>query len=124
MALISFFVGVQGSIYVPLLMMHYTSGDLAVFHGPRKLADYNCEGKAIVQNLKQAALTVRQMRRRARNRLSVEKADNSCATEPDNSKNPRHRAVFAEPPTLDDHSNPASVLSITLRFVTMPAMAR
>lgn len=33
----------------------YASGDLAVFHGPRKLADYNCEGKAIVQNLKQAA---------------------------------------------------------------------
>ena len=33
----------------------YASGDLAVFHGPRKLADYNCEGKATVQNLKQAA---------------------------------------------------------------------
>ena len=33
----------------------YASGDLAVFHGPRKLADYNCEGKAIAQDLKQAA---------------------------------------------------------------------
>ena len=33
----------------------YANGDLAVFHGPRKLADYNCEGKALPQNLKQAA---------------------------------------------------------------------
>ena len=33
----------------------YASGDLAVFHGPRKLADYNPEGKAIPQNFKQAA---------------------------------------------------------------------
>ena len=33
----------------------YASGELAVFHGPRKLADYNREGKAINQNLKQAA---------------------------------------------------------------------
>ena len=33
----------------------YTSGDLAVFHGPRKLATYDGEGNAITQNLKQAA---------------------------------------------------------------------
>jgi len=32
----------------------YGSGELAVFHGPRKLADYNHEGKAII-HLKQAA---------------------------------------------------------------------
>lgn len=31
------------------------SGNLAVFHGPRKLADYNQEGKAVTLNLKQAA---------------------------------------------------------------------
>lgn len=30
----------------------YANGDLAVFHGPRKLADYNPEGKAITKNLK------------------------------------------------------------------------
>ena len=33
----------------------YASGELAVFHGPRKLADYNREGKALPQDLKQAA---------------------------------------------------------------------
>jgi hypothetical protein len=33
----------------------YDNGDLAVFHGPRKLSDYNREGKIITQNLKQAA---------------------------------------------------------------------
>ena len=33
----------------------YANGELAVFHGPRKLADYNREGKALPQNLKQAA---------------------------------------------------------------------
>ena len=33
----------------------YASGDLAVFHGPRKLAAYDGEGNAITQNLKQAA---------------------------------------------------------------------
>jgi len=33
----------------------YASGALAVFHGPRKLADYNREGKAKSQDLKQAA---------------------------------------------------------------------
>jgi hypothetical protein len=33
----------------------YSNGELAVFHGPRKLADYNREGKVIPQNLKQAA---------------------------------------------------------------------
>lgn len=33
----------------------YASGDLAVFHGPRKLCNYNLEGKVIPQNLKQAA---------------------------------------------------------------------
>ena len=33
----------------------YANGELAVFHGPRKLADYNHEGKALPQNLKQAA---------------------------------------------------------------------
>ena len=33
----------------------YANGDLAVFHGPRKLADYNHNGKAIQQDLKQAA---------------------------------------------------------------------
>ena len=31
----------------------YASGPLAVFHGPRKLADYHAEGKAITENLKQ-----------------------------------------------------------------------
>ena len=33
----------------------YASGVLAVFHGPRKLADYNSEGKANPQNVKHAA---------------------------------------------------------------------
>jgi hypothetical protein len=33
----------------------YADGNLAVFHGPRKLADYDPEGRAITQNLKQAA---------------------------------------------------------------------
>ena len=33
----------------------YVNGDLAVFHGPRKLADYNREGKILAQNLKKAA---------------------------------------------------------------------
>jgi transposase len=33
----------------------YADGNLAVFHGPRKLADYNREGKIFSQNLKQAA---------------------------------------------------------------------
>ena len=33
----------------------YSNGELAVFHRPRKLADYNREGKVIPQNLKQAA---------------------------------------------------------------------
>ena len=33
----------------------YAGGNLAVFHGPRKLADYNREGKILNQPLKQAA---------------------------------------------------------------------
>ena len=33
----------------------HADGTLAVFHGPRKLADYNHEGKATIQTLKQAA---------------------------------------------------------------------
>jgi transposase len=33
----------------------YADGNLAVFHGPRKLADYNHEGKMLTQNLKLAA---------------------------------------------------------------------
>jgi len=33
----------------------YSNGHLAVFHGPRKLADYNPEGRGIAQNSKQAA---------------------------------------------------------------------
>jgi len=33
----------------------YVSGHLAVFHGPRKLADYDSQGEVIIQNLKQAA---------------------------------------------------------------------
>lgn len=33
----------------------YADGNLAVFHGPRKLSDYNREGKILTQNLKQAA---------------------------------------------------------------------
>jgi len=33
----------------------YADGNLAVFHGPRKLAVYNLEGKMLTQNLKQAA---------------------------------------------------------------------
>ena len=33
----------------------YADGNLAVFHGPRKLADYNQEGKIQTQLLKQAA---------------------------------------------------------------------
>lgn len=33
----------------------YDDNSLAVFHGPRKLADYNSEGKMLTQNLKQAA---------------------------------------------------------------------
>lgn len=34
---------------------HYANGHLAVFHGPRKLADYNAEGKVITRRLKKAA---------------------------------------------------------------------
>ena len=33
----------------------YADGNLAVFHGPRKLACYNREGKIFIQPLKQAA---------------------------------------------------------------------
>ena len=33
----------------------YANNDLAVFHGPRKLADYNHEGKILAENLKKAA---------------------------------------------------------------------
>ena len=33
----------------------YADDNLAVFHGPRKLADYNKEGKGLTQPLKQAA---------------------------------------------------------------------
>jgi len=33
----------------------YADGNLAVFHGPRKLADYNLEGKTLMEGLKQAA---------------------------------------------------------------------
>lgn len=33
----------------------YADGNLAVLHGPRKLADYNREGKLLIQSLKQAA---------------------------------------------------------------------
>ncbi len=33
----------------------YADGNLSVFHGPRKLADYNREGKTLTENLKQAA---------------------------------------------------------------------
>ena len=34
---------------------HYADGNLAVFHGPRKLAEYNREGKVITKKFKQAA---------------------------------------------------------------------
>ena len=38
------------------VMVHrYEEGRLAIFHGPRKLADYTQEGKPIKQHLKQAA---------------------------------------------------------------------
>lgn len=33
----------------------YADGNLSVFHGPRRLADYNNEGKILTQSLKQAA---------------------------------------------------------------------
>jgi hypothetical protein len=33
----------------------YASGHLAVFHGPRKLADYDAQGKVMPRPLKQAA---------------------------------------------------------------------
>jgi hypothetical protein len=33
----------------------YANGHLAVFHGPRKLADYHHDGTAITQVAKQAA---------------------------------------------------------------------
>ena len=33
----------------------YANGNLAVFHGPRRLADYTRAGKLIDKNLKQAA---------------------------------------------------------------------
>lgn len=33
----------------------YTNGRLAVFHGPRKLAEYNREGKLIAPEQKKAA---------------------------------------------------------------------
>ena len=34
----------QGTVFVP-----WIGGNLAVFHGPRKLADYNREGKILPQ---------------------------------------------------------------------------
>ena len=40
----------QGTAFVP-----WIGGNLAVFHGPRKLADYNREGKRLSQALKRAA---------------------------------------------------------------------
>ena len=36
-------------------VLRYTDGNLAVFHGPRKLADYDKEGKMLTRNLKRAA---------------------------------------------------------------------
>ena len=47
---------VERGVSAERLRVHrYSNGELAVFHGPRKLADYNREGKVIPQNLKQAA---------------------------------------------------------------------
>ena len=40
----------QGTAFVP-----WIGGNLAVFHGPRKLADYNREGKKLPQALRRAA---------------------------------------------------------------------
>ena len=34
---------------------HYANGRLAVFHGPRRLADYSAEGKLLKTKLKRAA---------------------------------------------------------------------
>jgi len=42
-------------IKVKVRVHRYVSGHLAVFHGPRKLANYDSQGKAITQDLKQAA---------------------------------------------------------------------
>lgn len=47
----------------------YANGALALFHGPRGLAYFTPDGKPITQD-------------------SAEEVDNSCATEPDSSKNP------------------------------------
>jgi len=42
-------------IKVKVRVHRYVSGHLALFHGPRKLADYDEKGKVISQKLKQAA---------------------------------------------------------------------
>lgn len=42
-------------VKVKVRVHRYTSGNLAVFHGPRKLATYNGNGKEIKQRLKKAA---------------------------------------------------------------------
>ncbi len=67
----------------------YTNGDLAVFHGPRKLAEYSQGEKMLTQNLKQAVGYALH-----RFPTKAEKADNSCATEPDISKNPRQALII------------------------------
>ena len=42
-------------VKVRVRVHRYADGNLAVFHGPRRLADYDREGKTFTQNLKQAA---------------------------------------------------------------------
>ncbi|MDW7647062.1 MAG: hypothetical protein SCG77_02750 [Nitrosomonadaceae bacterium] len=65
-------------IKVKVRVHRYVSGHLALFHGPRKLADYDEKGKVISQKLK---------------RLPTDdiQADNSCASEPDKSKSSQSR---------------------------------
>ena len=43
----------------------YSNDTLAVFHGPRRLADYTATGQLITKELKQAVWTLRQVRRYA-----------------------------------------------------------
>jgi hypothetical protein len=42
-------------VKVRVRVHRYANGTLAVFHGPRRLANYDSEGKVMIENLKQAA---------------------------------------------------------------------
>lgn len=60
----------------------YLDGSLAIFHGPRKLADYHPDGSL---KIPRSATSARRGRRVSPPKGRHPKADNSCATKPDNS---------------------------------------